>query len=165
MKPLNEQERTKQFFIFLGFFTVTVMLVVGIMYFPLKYNQKQKNEIDIGANEKVIAEGKAYEKTIKDIDSLYKSLINLNLSTNSQFIGLNGDIAKHNSDFKSSIGEKTIFKKYSEIIELTRQILNDKNELKNDKETLKKELEKKNKDYEKLMKCYNTLGGSIVNCL
>ena len=80
MKPLNEEERSKQFFIFLGFFLVTIALVVGIAYFPLKHNLKKEQKLLNEARIRAEVEGSNNNKSFLEIEFLTIPYLLVNFS-------------------------------------------------------------------------------------
>ena len=95
MKPLNTQDRMKQFFIFLAFFIVTVILVTAVVYFDFS-NPKEHNRLLIEENaslKKQIEANQLYVKSpnwislippewIPDMESQIKKMLPLKMWLN-----------------------------------------------------------------------------------
>ena len=86
MKPLNSQDRMKQFFIFLAFFLVTVVLVVAVTYFDFS-NPKEHNRLLIEENANLKKQLEANDKYISMADSVLSTL--LRRSSSSSLLLLN----------------------------------------------------------------------------
>lgn len=158
MKPLNEEERSKQFFIFLGFFLVTIALVIGIAYFPLRHNPKNEEELLKAERGRVEMEGNSNDKSLMQIDSLLSAIKKLRGSDEFQFDGVSADAANKRSLFAQQYSENKFLSKYAEAMQQAIEISNEKQKLNNLYNQLSREkiiVEKKNTA---LTRCMETNG-------
>jgi hypothetical protein len=143
MKPLNSQERTKQFFIFLAFFIVTIALAVGAVYFPIENNPKKHNDILKVENKKLKIQQEVNDKLLKDIDSLYSQLTKISGMKSSQMkvaLPVAADLnARFKSSFASEDGENVLLSKYSDIFTFSLTLLNENQKLIESKEECDKQ--------------------------
>ncbi|MBK9026227.1 MAG: hypothetical protein IPL69_20395 [Saprospiraceae bacterium] len=79
MKPLNTQDRMKQFFIFLAFFIVTVILVTAVVYFDFS-NPKEHNRLLIEENASLKKQIEANQLYVSQADSVLSKITQLNIS-------------------------------------------------------------------------------------
>lgn len=84
MKPINEQERIRSFFIFIGFFFLTTSIAVGLVYFNAIFNPKLQNNILRNENtriKKMVGGSQGYNKQIAFIDSLLGKVPEVNIES------------------------------------------------------------------------------------
>jgi hypothetical protein len=139
MKPLNSQERNKQFLIFLAFFLVTVFLVVSVTYFNAIYNPKRHHEIIIQENAEQLKEMNGVEVLRSRIDSLFSTLNKIRSIQNSaemqtelgKGIAANGAFS---TELKSKVGSENILYRYSDVFDFSFNLLGDLQKLRESQE-------------------------------
>ena len=160
MKPLNEQERTKQFFIFLGFFVITNLLIVGIAYFPLNYNLKKQVEILSKRNSEFESQKEIINNSMAEVDSLFEKISRLRGMKSNQIEQGKREVFDKIDEFKkknsNNENSTSIFSKYSNIYQLCSELIVDVQEQKANVEKLtgnlndqSKMLTKTESDFEK----------------
>lgn len=74
MKPLNEKERNRHFLIFLGYFLVTIVLVVCLVYFNAIFNPRYQNELLRKKNMQLIQGQTDNQDYLNKLDSAMNAL-------------------------------------------------------------------------------------------
>lgn len=164
MKPLNSQDRMKQFFIFLAFFLVTTVLVVAVTYFDFS-NPKEHNRLLIDENTNLKKQLEISDKYISQVDAL------LNYCTELSTVNLNGMETKAalansaSANFKVNISSDSLLRNsvYSRFSTLTNSFINVYNEFIKAKPKAD-ELENIKKENDKLTEKNNKLEDKLKAC-
>lgn len=164
MKPLNSQERMKQFFIFLGFFIVTSVLIVVVTYYDFS-NPKEHNRLLLEENANLKKQLEMNEKYISQADSVLSKITLLNIKEPSGMETKYSFANQTNATFRIMVESDSLLKNgiYSRFTLMTTTFLDlysqymqakpkanefDVTKLQNDK------LERENKDLQKdLIEC------------
>ncbi len=109
MKPLNTQDRMKQFFIFLAFFIVTVILVTAVVYFDFS-NPKEHNRLLIEENASLKKQIEANQLYVSQADSVLSKITQLNISNPTGMDTRYGIANQKNAAFKDVVESDSILK-------------------------------------------------------
>jgi hypothetical protein len=159
MKPLNSQDRMKQFFIFLAFFLVTVGLVVAVTYFDFA-NPKEHNRLLIDENANLKKQLEANDKYISMADSVLSAITILNIKDPAGMDTRYGTANTKVSQFSVKVSEDSILKNsvYSRFATVTTAFLDLYSEFKtakpkaNDFDVTKLENDKLDRENKQLQK-------------
>ncbi|HRH64974.1 MAG TPA: hypothetical protein PLU53_01625 [Bacteroidia bacterium] len=164
MKPLNTQDRMKQFLIFLAFFLVTVALVVAVTYYDFA-NPKEHNRLLIEENANLKRQLEVNDKYLSQADSVLSKITKLSINDPSAMETKYGFANTQNSNFASVVESDSLLKNgiYSRFSMMTTTFLELYAQYKvvkpkaNDFETTKLEndkLDRENKELQKdLIEC------------
>lgn len=154
MKPLNSQDRTKQFFIFLSFFIVTSILIFILASFNCQYNPAKHNELLLKENAELKANGKNGEAFHSNIDSLYSILDNTKRMKSSDMLVALPKARRMNGDFEIElnkvVGPDNILSKYPKLFDLSLALLNDLENLRSSQERQRQDSLRLKQDYDKM---------------